>query len=98
MRNIFITGTTIIFLLFAASPVHALRCGNKLVSKGDFKFEVVNKCGEPNSHEVVGYTINKYQKQELIIEHLVFGPWNKNYYVLTFIGGKLTKIEAVKEE
>jgi len=98
MRNIFIIGTSIVFLLFASSSVYALRCGNELVSEGDFKFEVINKCGEPNLQEVVGYTINKYQKRELIIEHLVFGPWNKNYYVLTFIGGKLSKIEAVKEK
>lgn len=36
------------FLLAVTTlPGQAMRCGNRLVQKGDTKLEVVNKCGEP---------------------------------------------------
>ena len=33
--------------LLASSPAFAFRCGSKLVSEGDTRFDVVSKCGEP---------------------------------------------------
>ena len=30
------------------APSFALRCGTRLVSSGDTKFEVLQKCGEPD--------------------------------------------------
>ncbi|MFO7645376.1 MAG: DUF2845 domain-containing protein [Desulfosarcina sp.] len=38
---------TIIFLGFS-DPSYAIRCGTKLVSTGETRFEVRHKCGEPD--------------------------------------------------
>jgi hypothetical protein len=37
-------------LLFSA-PLYALRCGHSLVQPGDYKEDVVDRCGEPDSVE-----------------------------------------------
>lgn len=89
--------TAIVFLLAAANPAFGLRCGNELVGVGDYKFEVLDKCDEPHSKEIVGYTINKYQKREYIIEHWVYGPWSGYYYVMVFVGGRVAEINQVKK-
>jgi len=53
-----ITQTILLSLIFlaAASQGETLgndfRCGNKLVSIGDRKFEVITKCGEPTYRDV----------------------------------------------
>ncbi len=41
----------ILLLTLIALPGQAMRCGNRLVQKGDTKLEVVNKCGEPTFSE-----------------------------------------------
>ncbi len=44
----------ILLLTLIALPGQAMRCGNRLVQKGDTKLEVVNKCGEPTFSEGSG--------------------------------------------
>ena len=79
------------------NTVFALRCGNDLVSEGDRKFEVLNKCGEPFSKEVVGYTITNDKKRELKIEEWVYGPKDGYYNLLIFIGGILKEIKSIRK-
>ncbi|MDF1818719.1 MAG: DUF2845 domain-containing protein [Immundisolibacteraceae bacterium] len=43
-----------LLLTLIALPGQAMRCGNRLVQKGDTKLEVVNKCGEPTFSEGSG--------------------------------------------
>jgi hypothetical protein len=38
----------ILLCLGLSAPSFALRCGSRLVSKGDTKYEVIRKCGEPD--------------------------------------------------
>ncbi len=38
-------------ILLVTQPVLALRCGHELVSKGDYKADVIDKCGEPDNTE-----------------------------------------------
>ncbi len=38
-------------LLLAMQPALALRCGRELVIKGDYKADVIDKCGEPDHVE-----------------------------------------------
>ena len=44
----------LLLLTLIALPGQAMRCGNRLVQKGDTKLEVVNKCGEPTFTEGSG--------------------------------------------
>ncbi|ATG91424.1 DUF2845 domain-containing protein [Methylomonas koyamae] len=39
------------FALLVAGDVLAMRCGHRLVQVGDYKTEVLEKCGEPDSVE-----------------------------------------------
>jgi len=73
------------------------RCGNELIETGDRRFEVLQKCGEPVSKEVVGYTITRDKKRELKIEEWVYGPEHGQYYYLIFEGALLVEIESVQE-
>jgi hypothetical protein len=59
-------------MLLCSQPVLALRCGHELVSEGDYKADVIDKCGEPdyvdshyehrgysNNAEISNYGLNK---------------------------------------
>lgn len=49
MKTVTLAGALITATCLAAtSPVHAFRCGGKLVQEGDGKYDVVEKCGEPD--------------------------------------------------
>ena len=96
-RQSIIVAIVICSFPFIVNTVFALRCGTDLVRVGDHKFEVVNKCGEPVSKELVGYTITKDNKRELKIEEWVYGPRNGYYYLLIFEGAKLVEIKSVRE-
>jgi len=84
-------------LLLTVNTAFALRCGNDIIEIGDRLFNVLKKCGEPVSKEVVGYTITKDKKRGLKIEELVYGPKHGYYYYLIFEGGILVEIKSVRE-
>lgn len=84
-----------IFSLSVALPVMAadMRCGNDFVKIGDRAFMVLQKCGEPVSKQIIGYTLDEANDREFTIEEWVYGPMNGIYYFVKFIGGKVTEIE-----
>ena len=88
---------TSLFLFFSINTLHALRCGDHLVSIGDRSFKIFKKCGEPVSKEQIGYTITKDEKRELKIDEWVYGPKNGHYYHLIFEGNKLVEIKAIRK-
>lgn len=82
--------------LLAAAPAMAdtMRCGSKLVSRGDRAFEVAAKCGEPANRDLVGYTLGSYDRREFKMEEWVYGPDNGMLKILTFEGNRLVRIES----
>lgn len=91
-------------LLLAAvwtTDAHALRCGNRVVTTGDYDFQVRERCGQP-------YWTNTYS--ELLIAGLdgplerhaerVYDEWYYNFgprnlvQRLVFVDGRLIKIES----
>ena len=95
----------LIALLAITLPCQALRCGTQLVSEGDLALQVRDKCGDPVSEELIGYTLrpnriaqsqNAAFERELKIEQWVYGPDMGYYNVMTFEGGRLKKIERIK--
>lgn len=93
-------------MLTIAAQAHALRCGTKLVSEGDLALQVRDKCGDPVSEELIGYTLrpgfssverNVAYAREYKIEQWVYGAEMGYYNVLTFEGGRLKRIERIKE-
>ncbi len=70
-----------------ASTSHAWRCGNLLVRPGIQKAAVLLYCGEPAYREDLG------QRGGENAERLIYGPDGGMYYLLTFEGGSLRKID-----
>lgn len=87
----------LVLLCLTVSPASALRCNSELVHEGDTKFELIKKCGEPLTREVVGYKLNRFGDRELKIEHLIYGPWAGWYYLIEIVGGEIYKIESFKD-
>jgi hypothetical protein len=84
------------FILFfaAASADASLRCENGIASEGDRSIEVQAKCGEANSRDLLGYTLNANGDQEKQIEEWVYGPRSGMFYYLTFEGGRLKRVDS----
>ncbi|MCJ8168848.1 DUF2845 domain-containing protein [Atopomonas sediminilitoris] len=88
---------TLAALAFSQSA-HAMRCGSKLVNEGDLAFEVLERCGEPRQRDIVGYTLTYDQRREFKIEEWVYGPRSGVYYILTFEGTRLSRIESRRKQ
>lgn len=91
-------------LLAITQPSHAetLRCGTKLVREGDLAIQVREKCGDPISEELLGYTLRGAPpgvrgEREYKIEQWIYGPDQGYYHVLIFQAGRLDSIDNVKQ-
>lgn len=83
-------------------PAHAFRCGTQLIQEGMLALQVRDKCGDPISEELIGYTLRGVApgfrgEREFKIEQWVYGPDQGYYHVLTFEAGRLREIEKTKE-
>ena len=62
-------------LLLLSLPAHAtFRCGQKLVDEGDRSSEVLHKCGQPASRDLLGYTETPNGNLGLQVEEWSYGP------------------------
>lgn len=92
-------------MLCLAAPARgdSWRCGTKLVSPGDLALQVRDKCGDPISEELIGYTLRpRYGggdgvEREYKIEQWVYGPEQGYYHVLIFEAGRLRDIDNVRQ-
>ena len=87
----------LLILLLLAGPAWGFRCGIYLIREGDYKYLVEQRCGEPISRDFSGYTLTPDGQRELTIERWVYGPDNGYYYILTFEGGILERIDAQRK-
>lgn len=87
----------LIALTFAASQALAsdtLRCGSQLISLGDRSSEVLQKCGEPVSRDVLGYKRSANRREEFQVEEWTYGPNGGMYQYLRFEGNRLKQITS----
>ncbi len=87
MRRLVLGIATAGAVVLLASTSHAWRCGNLLVRPGVQKAAVLLYCGEPAYREDLG------QRGGEKAERLIYGPEWGMYYLLTFQGGSLSKID-----
>jgi len=83
-------------------PAEALRCGTRLVTEGELAIQVREKCGDPVSEELIGYTLRGAPpglrgEREYKIEQWIYGPDQGYYHVLRFEAGRLRDIDNVKQ-
>ena len=82
------------FVAGQASASDTLRCGSQLISLGDRASEVLNKCGEPVSRDVLGYKRSASRREEFQVEEWTYGPNNGMYQYLRFEGNRLKQINS----
>jgi hypothetical protein len=71
-----------------------LRCGSQLISVGDRSSEVVQKCGEPVSRDLLGYKRSADRREEFQVEEWTYGPTGGMYQYLRFEGNRLKQITS----
>lgn len=87
------------WLPLTAQAGSTLRCNSGLISLGDSRHEVLNKCGTPMDQASLGYRqrVNRYgHVHDLKVEEWSYGPRNGMYHTLRFEGGLLVKISSTR--
>ena len=89
-------------VLTLALPAQALRCGTQLIQTGMLAIQVRDKCGDPVSEELIGYTLRVGApggvrgEREYKIEQWIYGPDQGYYHILVFEAGRLRDIDKSK--
>ncbi|MBW1753530.1 MAG: DUF2845 domain-containing protein [Deltaproteobacteria bacterium] len=112
MRKTFTISMMMLSLFLTTNTAFALRCGNDLISIGDLKNEVLVKCGEPFSREIIGYIdrveseytdgvksekrVRVMKIEEWILEITNYGTIY--YHSLVFEGNKLIEIKPAGQK
>ena len=88
---------TLVLVTYPIAAQASMRCPNGIISGGATTFEVLNKCGEPDSKEKISPALGsdgKTTNKSVTVENWVYGPSNGMYRFLKFIDGTLVKIES----
>jgi hypothetical protein len=98
----------LVLSLCSFNAISAMRCGHKLVQLGDYKGDVLARCGEPESVEtrtkIVGSTLHHphrtldiQQYEEIQIEEWVYNPGpSRLQQYLRFENGELKEIKSLR--
>jgi hypothetical protein len=87
-------GLGLVIVVSQASAADTLRCGSQLISVGDRSSEVLQKCGEPVSRDVLGYKRSANRREEFQVEEWTYAPNGGMYQFLRFEGNRLTQITS----
>lgn len=102
MKITLISLQVIVVIMFSllSSNSDAMRCGDKLVSIGDTKAEVLLKCGKPFFENLISFEMTRNtNKSDAISNTGIEEQWTYNQgnnqllKILTFMGGRLISIE-----
>ncbi|ROR97926.1 uncharacterized protein DUF2845 [Sinobacterium caligoides] len=81
----------------------SLRCGSRLVGEGDLAIQLLERCGEPLSRELIGYTLRKTQlppyteEREFKIEQWIYPPEAGFYHEVILEAGKIKEINRYRQ-
>jgi hypothetical protein len=73
-----------------------------LIQPGQLAIQVREKCGDPVSEELIGYTLRGAPpglrgEREYKIEQWIYGPDQGYYHILIFEAGRLHDIDKTKQ-
>ncbi|WP_192562432.1 DUF2845 domain-containing protein [Pseudomonas gozinkensis] len=94
MNSQWLTAVGLALIASHAAASDTLRCGSQLVSLGDRASEVLQKCGEPVSRDLLGYKRSANRREEFQVEEWTYGPSNGMYQYLRFEGNRLRQIDS----
>ncbi|WP_223532966.1 DUF2845 domain-containing protein [Pseudomonas sp. GL-RE-20] len=89
-----LTGLILALSASQAWGADTLRCGSQLISVGDRSSEVLQKCGEPVSRDLLGYKRSADRREEFQVEEWTYGPNGGMYQYLRFEGNRLKQITS----
>ncbi|WP_085718478.1 DUF2845 domain-containing protein [Pseudomonas sp. B28(2017)] len=89
-----LTGLILVLAVSQAWAADTLRCGSQLISVGDRSSEVIQKCGEPVSRDLLGYKRSADRREEFQVEEWTYGPNGGMYQYLRFEGNRLKQITS----
>jgi len=89
-----LTGLVLALCASQAWAADTLRCGSQLISVGDRSSEVLQKCGEPVSRDLLGYKRSADRREEFQVEEWTYGPNGGMYQYLRFEGNRLKQITS----
>ncbi|MGA3801120.1 hypothetical protein PS726_03811 [Pseudomonas fluorescens] len=89
-----LTGLILALSASQAGAADTLRCGSQLISVGDRSSEVLQKCGEPVSRDLLGYKRSADRREEFQVEEWTYGPNGGMYQYLRFEGNRLKQITS----
>jgi hypothetical protein len=84
-------------LLCVSQAQASMRCESGIISGGELIAEVLRKCGNPSSRQIIEPVIGANGKapyKSATVEDWVYGPRNGLYQYLRFIDGKLASIRS----
>jgi len=105
-NNLFLTAG--LMLLLGSAPAWALRCDSRLVLEGDYKLQVLQKCGEPDYREsrveyrltrLRGSGLNQPGLDQEVQQPVVIDEWTYDFgphrfmQLLIFENGRLVRIK-----
>lgn len=89
-----LAGLVLVLSASQAWAADTLRCGSQLISVGDRSSEVLHKCGEPVSRDLLGYKRSADRREEFQVEEWTYGPNGGMYQYLRFEGNRLKQITS----
>ena len=89
-----LAGLVLVLSAGQAWTADTLRCGSQLISVGDRSSEVLQKCGEPVSRDLLGYKRSADRREEFQVEEWTYGPNGGMYQYLRFEGNRLKQITS----
>ena len=101
MKKLFIFVGILLLVFASIANGDSFRRGNRVVSTGDSKMEVISKCGPPDDSETVSYNTEgsvssggSVDLRTKKVDKLYYNCGNGRFTrVLTLIDGKLVRIE-----
>ncbi|MEZ4601212.1 MAG: DUF2845 domain-containing protein [Syntrophotaleaceae bacterium] len=95
MKKLLTAGVIILLSTVPVGPATGgMRCGTDLISEQSNKFEVLASCGEPLEKFGEGLTIGDEEIIDGGEEHWIYDFGSGVYYVVTFDGFEVRKIES----
>jgi len=93
--------TLCLALIATAAQANSMRCGNRLVTPGDTKSSVLNKCGEPSFRDVVGIerTRDRSTSTSVIVEEWSYSQGQGRLQkTVVFHGNRVVRIRSGSRE
>ena len=101
------SGLIMLFLMFSSVAL-ALRCGNALITTGDYRTTVLKKCGEPDDR--ISYTREvgaaqrvvkgkeEYYTHTIYVEEWIYDRGPQDFvYSVKIENGRVISVESEKE-